>query len=215
MKKNVFSRTLAVLASTAVLGAASMISANAAGEAASIDNVTAAPGETVAVNVVASSGDQLTAFNFVLAYDTALTVSGDPTFAASGSSGSAEGLVSLVGYTDKTMADGAVATVNFTVPEDAKDGQVYEITFSAVNEFSLASGDDVAANVEGTPGSIKVVVPEEETTAAATEAATTAATTTAAKKTTGSPKTGAKGVAVAVAGLVTAGAAAVVLKKRH
>ena len=56
----------------------------------------------------------------------------------------------------------------------------------------------------------------EAPTAAPTEEATTAAATTAApKKTTGSPKTGVTGVAVAVAGLVTAGATAVVLKKRH
>ena len=38
MKKNVFSRTLAVLASTVVLGAASMVTANAAGATVTLSN---------------------------------------------------------------------------------------------------------------------------------------------------------------------------------
>ena len=48
-----------------------------------------------------------------------------------------------------------------------------------------------------------------------TAATTAAPATTVAPKKTGSPKTGSAGVAVAVAGLVTAGATAVVLKKKH
>ena len=47
MKKNILTKTFAVLASTAILGAASMLSANAAGATVSVSSAEATPGQTV------------------------------------------------------------------------------------------------------------------------------------------------------------------------
>lgn len=225
MKKNVFSRTLAVLASTAVLGAASMISASAAGEAISLSDVVGQPGETVTMPIAVSANNDCTSFDLLVAWDDATLTGSAATFSGcNGDTVLGDQMVSVVGYTSSTMADGAVASINFTIPEDAEDGQVYNVTISSVTSFSTATDGDVAVDsLSLSNGTITVEIPEETTeetteapTAAPTEEATTAAATTAApKKTTGSPKTGVTGVAVAVAGLVTAGATAVVLKKRH
>ena len=65
MKKNVFSRTLAVLASTAVLGAASMISASAAGEAISLSDVVGQPGETVTMPIAVSANNDCNSFDLL------------------------------------------------------------------------------------------------------------------------------------------------------
>lgn len=226
MKKNVFSRTLAVLASTAVLGAASMISASAAGEAISLSDVVGQPGETVTMPIAVSANNDCNSFDLLVAWDDATLTGSAATFSGcNGATVLGDQRVSVVGYTSSTMADGAVASINFTIPEDAEDGQVYNVTISSVTSFSTATDGDVAVDsLSLSNGTITVEIPEETTeaptteapTAAPTEEATTAAATTAApKKTTGSPKTGVTGVAVAVAGLVTAGATAVVLKKRH
>lgn len=231
MKKNVFSRTLAVLASTAVLGAASMISASAAGEAISLSDVVGQPGETVTMPIAVSANNDCNSFDLLVAWDDATLTGSAATFSGcNGDTVLGDQMVSVVGYTSSTMADGAVASINFTIPEDAEDGQVYNVTISSVTSFSTATDGDVAVDsLSLSNGTITVEIPEETTeaptaapteeattTEAPTEEATTAAATTAApKKTTGSPKTGVTGVAVAVAGLVTAGATAVVLKKRH
>lgn len=225
MKKNVFSRTLAVLASTAVLGAASMISASAAGEAISLSDVVGQPGETVTMPIIVSANNDCNSFDLLVAWDDATLTGSAATFSGcNGDTVLGDQMVSVVGYTSSTMADGAVASINFTIPEDAEDGQVYDVTISSLNSFSTLTDGDVAVDsVSVSGGTITVEIPE-ETTEAPTEEATTEAptaapteeaTTAAPKKTTGSPKTGVTGVAVAVAGLVTAGATAVVLKKRH
>ena len=225
MKKNVFSRTLAVLASTAVLGAASMISASAAGEAISLSDVVGQPGETVTMPIAVSANNDCNSFDLLVAWDDATLTGSAATFSGcNGDTVLGDQMVSVVGYTSSTMADGAVASINFTIPEDAEDGQVYNVTISSVTSFSTATDGDVAVDsLSLSNGTITVEIPE-ETTEAPTEEATTEAptaapteeaTTAAATKTTGSPKTGVTGVAVAVAGLVTAGATAVVLKKRH
>lgn len=225
MKKNVFSRTLAVLASTAVLGAASMISASAAGEAISLSDVVGQPGETVTMPIAVSANNDCTSFDLLVAWDDATLTGSAATFSGcNGDTVLGDQMVSVVGFTSSTMADGAVASINFTIPEDAEDGQVYNVTISSVTSFSTATDGDVAVDsLSLSNGTITVEIPE-ETTEAPTEEATTEAptaapteeaTTAAPKKTTGSPKTGVTGVAVAVAGLVTAGATAVVLKKRH
>ncbi len=225
MKKNVFSRTLAVLASTAVLGAASMISASAAGEAISLSDVVGQPGETVTMPIAVSANNDCNSFDLLVAWDDATLTGSAATFSGcNGDTVLGDQMVSVVGYTSSTMADGAVASINFTIPEDAEDGQVYNVTISSVTSFSTATDGDVAVDsLSLSNGTITVEIPE-ETTEAPTEEATTEAptaapteeaTTAAPKKTTGSPKTGVTGVAVAVAGLVTAGATAVVLKKRH
>lgn len=223
MKKNVFSRTLAVLASTAVLGAASMMSASAAGEVFTIGSAEAVPGQTVQLTVSASANNCLESLDVLFGYDSALTASlakgiGD----FSGGSEIKEG--SAVSFAGMTMladgiSDGPVITLEFTVPEDAEVGTVYDVVWDTINVAATLQDGEVTDTATFNPGTITVIAPETEAptpTDAPTDAPTEAATTTTTKApTTGAPKTGTAGVAVAVAGLVTAGATAVVLKKRH
>jgi LPXTG-motif cell wall-anchored protein len=233
MKKNVFSRTIAVLASTAVLGAASMMSASAADESLSLSSASGKAGETVTLSVNVGCNNNFESLDCVVNWDdTALTAAPAAAVApASCASDAGEGYCTVVAYGSAALADGAVATIDFTIPEDAEPGTVYKVGFGSVNTFAIFEGDDLGSNVVQSGGTITVeeeetaeptTEPVEETTAApettaaaGTTAAATTAKATAKAATTGAPKTGTAGVAVAVAGLVTAGAAAVVLKKRH
>ena len=124
------------------------------------------------------------------------------------------------------MADGAVASINFTIPEDAEDGQVYNVTISSVTSFSTATDGDVAVDsLSLSNGTITVEIPEETTeapteeatteapTAAPTEEATTAAATTAANQAT---KTGdVAPVALMVVLFAAVATVAVVAKKKE
>ena len=217
MKKNVFSRTLAVLASTAVLGAASMMSASADGESLSLTSATAQPGETVTLSVVVACNNNFESLNAVVNWDdTALTAA--KAVAANGTSVASDagaGYCTVVAYGSDAIADGAVATIDFTVPEDAEVGTVYNVNFGGVTTFAIFGGEDLEANVPTSGGTIEVVAAPTEPTETTAADTTAEATTTKAPEKGDAPKTGVAGVAVAVAGLVTAGAAAVVLKKRH
>jgi LPXTG-motif cell wall-anchored protein len=236
MKKNVFSRTLAVLASTAVLGAASMITANAAGESLSLSSASGLPGDTVQLTVDVACNNNFESLDVVVNWeDTALT-SGTAMGAngVSVASANGDGYCTVVAYGSAAIADGAVATIDFTIPADAEPGTVYNVEFGTITTYAIFGGDDLGSGVANSGGTITVDAPATEpptepttepTTEPATEPATTVETTAAPTTTTaaattkapstGAPKTGNAGVAVAVAGLVAAGATAVVLKKRH
>ncbi|MBE6844544.1 MAG: LPXTG cell wall anchor domain-containing protein [Ruminococcus sp.] len=224
MKKNVFSRTLAVLASTAVLGAASMMSASAATAATvSVSSAEATPGSTVTLTVDVACGNDLEAFDVVVTWD------GSTGLAATGKAKSVDpenwtvtseygdGFATVVCYGTDTLADGSFASIEFQVPEDAEVGTTYAVQILPENITTVSSmTDGEVESVTPADGTITVVAPETgapETTAAETTAAAT--TTTKATTKAAAPKTGNAGVAVAVAGLVAAGATAVVLKKRH
>lgn len=219
MKKNVFSRTLAVLASTAVLGAASMMSANAAGESISLTSAEGLPGETVTLSVVVACNNNFESSDVVVSFPEELTaqkaVAVTP---CSGASDVGAGYVTVVSYGSDAIPDGAIATIDFTIPEDAVAGTVYDVTFSEVKTYAIFGGDDIYETVAANAGTITVAeATTEPTEPEPTDApvATTAAATTTKAPEKQAPKTGNAGVAVAVAGLVAAGATAVVLKKRH
>lgn len=218
MKKNVFSRTLAVLASTVVLGAASMMSASAAGPSLTITSAEGKPGDTVTLEIIAAANDRVETIDASITFDEALTAV-DVIKGANGDfsvqSAAMGNQLTIAGYTgnDNGVPDGAIGTMQFTIPADAAVGTVYNVEWAEVVDFD-AAGESVAAAAEKINGTITVVAAETE--APATEAPTEEATTTTTKApATGAPKTGTAGVAVAVAGLITAGATAVVLKKRH
>ncbi len=231
MKKNVFSRTLAVLASTAVLGAASMISANAAGETLSLSSAEGYAGDVVTITVDVACNNNFESLDAVVNWDdTALTVAPNASTgenvaegagAASAASASGDGFCTVVAWGTGAIKDGSIAKINFQIPADAEPGTVYDIYFGTVTTYAIYGGDDLGSGVTQAAGQITVLeeatdAPTEAPTDAPTEAPTTTpAPTTTAAPSTGAPKTGNAGVAVAVAGLVAAGATAVVLKKRH
>ena len=223
MKKNVFSRTIAVLASMTVLGAASRMSASAAG--IQIASVEGAAGETVEMPISLVGIDSSMGCVVSVTYPEALEVSAalPGNMAAQDAASNGDGTATVAAT---FVAPAGLATdftsMKFVIPADAADGTVYDITLGV---DQLDNNGEFVENAEALAGTITVVNPTEATepeTEPATEpetdapVVTTAAPATTAKpKATGSPKTGTAGVAVAVAGLVTAGATAVVLKKKH
>lgn len=221
MKKNVFSRTLAVLASTAVLGAASMISANAAGESIGLTSVEGQPGETVTMELVVACNNNFESSDVVLSYDTALTAENAVAVApVSGASEAGDGTISVISYSTDAVPDGTIATINFTIPEDAEVGTEYAVDFDAVNVYAIFGGDDIAETVPTSGGTITVVAAPTDPTDPVTDptdpTTTTAEVTTTTAKKGAAPKTGDNAVVgFAAAGLVAAGAAAVVLKKKN
>ena len=234
MKKNVFSKAIAVLASTAVLGAASMMSASAAGATVSADNVTGKAGDTVTVTISVDSAN-LDSVDALVSYEGVTGSAATLMSGVSGDSAVGDGQTSLAVFSGSALPSGAIATIDFTIPEDAEAGTTYPISISLNTVGQADPAEDITADSSVVAGSITVEeeatepptdAPTDATTEAPSETTTVAGTTTAAATTTakkataaaastGSPKTGTAGVAVAVAGLVTAGAAAVVLKKRH
>ena len=224
MTKNVFSKAIAVLASMTVLGAASMMSASAAGLA--VGSATGAAGEEVTVSVSLDGIDSSMGCVAIVTYPTALEVTAalpgnmaaqEPVDNGDGTSTVAATFVAPAGLATD------FSSMSFVIPADAEDGTVYDITI-AVDQ--LDNKGEFVTDPVNTNGTITVVNPtepetdpvSEPTTEAETEAETAAPTeapTTAAPKKEGSPKTSDAGVAVAVAGLVVAGATAVVLKKKN
>lgn len=224
MKKNVFSRTIAVLASMTVLGAATMVTASAAG--IQIASVEGAAGETVEMPISLVGIDSSMGCVVSVTYPEALEVSAalPGNMAAQDAASNGDGTATVAAT---FVAPAGLATdftsMKFVIPADAEDGTVYDITLGV---DQLDNNGEFVEGAEALGGTITVVnptdAPTEEETDAPTEAetdapvVTTAAPATTAKPAaTGSPKTGTAGVAVAVAGLVTAGATAVVLKKKH
>lgn len=229
MKKNVFSKSLAVIASAAVLSVAGALSASAAGEAYVIGDASGKAGETVTVQVSVAGGG-LTAMGSTFSYPAELTfVSGEKAATESGASvdvSGGSGAVDILGYADAAAPiKSAVANVSFTIPADAEAGTTYTLEWTRVDELVINDAD-VSTTAALTAGTITVIADETPApTEAPTEAPKTeapseapkteAATTTTAKpKKTASPKTGSKGVAVAFAGLAAAAATAVVVKSR-
>lgn len=228
MKKNVLTRTMAVLASMTVLGAASMMSASAGDQNAlgvSSATVTELGVETVELTIDCESvNDDAAGYTATITWDEALEFVG-----VSGVGGAvatpsevAGNSVDVTTFTTGAIV-GASATLTFKLPADYADKDSWTVDLACDEKYGAADPYETFSVYSGT---ITVELPEEETDApteeptdAPTDAATEAPTTAAPKATTvkksDSPKTGATGIALAAAGLVTAGAAAVVLKKKH
>ncbi len=228
MKKNVLIRTMAVLASMTVLGAASMMSASAGDQNAlgvSSATVTELGVETVELTIDCESvNDDAAGYTATITWDEALEfvgVSGVGGAVATPSEVTGNS-VDVTTFTTGAIV-GASATLTFKLPADYANGDSWTVDLACDEKYGAADPYETFSVYSGT---ITVDIPEAPTDApteaptdAPTEAPTDAPTTAAPKATTvkksDSPKTGATGIALAAAGLVTAGAAAVVLKKKH
>lgn len=221
MKKNVFSRAIAVLGSMAVLGAASMMSASAAAGIIG-DSVEAQPGVTVEVPFYMADANA-TGGELTFSVGAPLTITDLGTASASEISADGSTASGVWFKGDPYGTAKAFTKITVDVAADAEPGE-YPINVSitsiaidgvAYSEGTVTAGTVVIPDNEPDPTDPPATDPEptDAPTAAPTAVVTTVATTKAPN--TGSPKTGTAGVAVAVAGLVTAGATAVVLKKKH
>lgn len=216
MKKNVFSRAIAVLASMTVLGAATMITASAKG--VTVGTVEVEQGATEAkvpvyLDDVTSTGGQFT-------YTASAPILSATTSVSLAFEGDITGDGYQCVYFSGNPYGATIDTLTVELNPTAEPGSYpINIEIELLDDNGSPVADPVAVN-----GAIVIKEAEEPATDAPTEAPTDAPTeapvvATKAPATTtkkpDSPKTGDAGVVAAVAGLVTAGAAAVVLKKKH
>lgn len=144
------------------------------------------PGETVAVSVIVDANDSFESLDALIEWDdkslkSAAAVAVNGTLC---SSYTEEGMVSVIDYGSGAIGDGSVATISFTIPEDAVPGSKYEVYFSSVETFTIVSGDtsqDITGNSTISGALIGVNKPKltsESTTTSAGSTTTTTTTTT-------------------------------------
>lgn len=166
----------------------------------SVSKANGMPGETVSVQVVVDADDNFESLDAVLRWDnkelgSAAAVAVNGTLCASYRD---DGVVSIVDFGAGQITDGAIATIDFTIPENATPGSHFEVYFSDVKNFTVVSGgnnvsEDVKDKVNITGAQISVDNPKHDkpltteaptepvvTTPVSTEALTTAVTTTVA-----------------------------------
>lgn len=241
LKRTLAAVSVAAMAFTGVAASAMTASAEGAVEL-SLDQVYAEPGETVvfAMNVANNATNGWASAGFKFDYDERLTLGLDGeellftediaclglTYANAVDTSIHQYSATFAG-SKVTKKEGILFTVEFTVPEDAEPGDVFPIEL-IVDKFN----DDNATPVEYTAESGWIAIAEESTTTEETtttttteDTTTTTTTTTTTEKTTTTTtsvtappvNTGSENTAAALglAGLLTAGAAAIVLKKKN
>lgn len=215
MKKNVFLKALAGMATIAVLGVSTLVGVSAADTAElSISDATGKAGEEVTLTVDIAGNPGVRAFTgrFTFNEELALVGSADGILQTNVQS---DGNVFAVGGMAASVitTDGAIVSLTFEIPETAEEGDEFEVEWDALIQFTDGSEEFTPTLVDGT---ITVIGEEEETTPAETEAETEAETTVAATVVE-APKTGSstKGIAATSAVLLAAACSAVVLKKKR
>ena len=235
--KKIFKKTMATVAAMSMVLAGSALNVSAAGDTAELnikDGVSAKPGATVAVEIYVKGDTTLSVDSvaMIVDYDKALGLAEKDvvTSPAGVNQKITDGSMYLsynsstpIALKDKTV----IATLNFTVPEDAIAGTEYKISWnenkfkfrntqvSVANDLALTRDSDGSVGgsivVEGAPTTPPTTPPTTSPTtsptaaatsptAAATSAAATSATTAAATtttKVTSSPKTGSSSTGIA------------------
>ncbi len=166
----------------------------------SISKANGLPGETVTVQVVVEADDSFESLDALIEWD-------DDTLKSAGAvsvngtlceSYVEDGMVSIVDYSSGGVKDGAIASIEFMIPEDAQPGTSLDVYFSSVETFAIykdgATIDQSnVVNVAGAtigvikPASSEPVVtdtPETSTTTTTTTTTTKASTTTTKATTT-------------------------------
>ncbi len=125
----------------------------------SINNIAAKAGETISVPVKVECGDNFESGSFVIGWDSSeLTLSSfNINIPFNGSEVIGDGYYAFNAYSASAVADGEIATIEFTVPADAKIGDTYEIYFTDVETFAEFEGEDLADTVSVSGGSVTVI----------------------------------------------------------
>lgn len=119
------------------------------------------PGETVNIQVVIDANDSFESLDAVIEWnddtlESAAAVAVNGTLSASYTG---KGMVSLVDYGTGQIKDGAIASIDFKIPENAVPGSQYEVYFSNVGIMNIISGGESQsvvdkANISGTKISV-------------------------------------------------------------
>ena len=154
------------------------------GESLSISSAKVYPGYIATVSFNVSCNNNFGSMDIIASFNKKLQVRGTQANIDSAlSSDYGTGYVTMALYGSCPREDGSVATIDFTIPDNAKIGDVYNIDVALVKTFSTFDGEDIAAVVPVSGGTITVIDPNapyepEVTTTAATTAITTTTTTT-------------------------------------
>jgi hypothetical protein len=214
MKKNVFLKALAGMATIAVLGASTLVGVSAADTAKLVlSDETGMAGDTVTIAISVENNPGLEGIGGKIKFDEALTLE-------STKAGTMVEMFTVNKYPDSITfagaamevsedSEGTIGLIDFTIPEDAEPGTVYEISWIELDDYSNAEGSVNFDEEDLINGSI--TVGGATTTPPAPPATTTPATEDEA------PKTGAstKGIAATSAVLLAAACSAVALKKKR
>ncbi len=139
------------------------------------------PGQTVTMQVVVDADDTFESLDALIEWDddtlkSAAAVSVNGTLCESYAEG---GMVSIVDYSAGGVKDGAIASINFVIPENADPGTDLEVYFSDVKTFGVydkGQTSDVSNVVNVFGATISVLEPSQTTPAVTTTAPTTQTT---------------------------------------
>ena len=156
--KNIIKRSLSVLACTFMAVTAGALPVNAAGEELTLTSAQGMPGEKVTVNVDVACSNNFESLDIIVSWeDKALKAAqAQPAGKAMGASDAGDGYCTVVIYGSEALADGTVATIDFTIPSDAQIGKTYDITVSKVNTYAIFEGPDIYSTVKVNNGKITV-----------------------------------------------------------
>jgi len=113
------------------------------GNCVQLKNVTGIAGDSAVVQVVPFSNNECSCYDMLIEYDPALLleeggVSGANSFTIFEQDGRC--FVSLVGYTPGSYTDGTpMATLNFTLPDDAMPGDTFNVSVAQLTNFATAT----------------------------------------------------------------------------
>ena len=156
--KNIIKRSLSAVACAFMIGTAAVMPVNAAGEEVSLTSVHGKAGETVTVNVDVACNNNFESLDIVVTWEDKALKAAQAKAAgkAMAASDAGEGYCTVVVYGSEALADGAVATIDFTIPSDAPEGKTYDIKISTVNTFAVFEGPDIYSTVKVNNGTITV-----------------------------------------------------------
>ncbi len=154
----------------------------------SISKAYGLPGETVTVHVIAEADDSFESLDAVIEWDDD-TLKSAAAVAVNGThckSYTEDGMLSIVNYSSGNVGDGAIASIDFIIPEDAQPGTNLEVYFSDVETFAVYENGSISdvssvSNIMG--ASISVMQPS-ETKPAVTTTQQTSQTTVSTTSTT-------------------------------
>jgi len=138
----------------------------------SISNAFGLPGETVTMQIVVDTDDTFESLDALIEWDddtlkSAAAVSVNGTLCESYAE---NGVVSIVDYSAGGVADGAIASIDFIIPDNAVPGTDLEVYFSDIETFAVYEDgitSDVSNVVNVAGASISVLKPSASTTTTA------------------------------------------------
>ncbi|MGN1481407.1 dockerin type I domain-containing protein [Porcipelethomonas sp.] len=170
MKKNTIMKASAILA-TAVMAAAAngtMVSAKEAAprtvkrskkndivsvESIELSDAQAVAGKMASVTLSMETNNTCAAYDLLVEYDPALKLE---RVIGANACDTFDNYVALIGYGSEAYKDNKpVVTLQFTVPDDAETGQIYDVKFSEIRTFSTFDSD--YENYESYDGTIEVL----------------------------------------------------------